>query len=118
MALSRRLAMLTGLGALAARPVAAHHGWSGYDSETEVTLTGTVREIYFGNPHCTAQVEADGKVWTCVLAPLSRMTRRGLPDGSIKAGDNVTVIGYPSRSEQSEMRAERITVAGQTVELR
>ena len=66
----------------------------------------------------TATVEADGKAWTCVLAPLSRMTSRGLPAGSIAVGDTVTVVGYPSREETAEMRAERITVNEKTVELR
>lgn len=119
MRLDRRHLLLGVTGAaLAAGPALAHHGWSGYDAETVVTLTGPVREITFGNPHCTAMVEADGKVWECVLAPLSRMTARGLPEGSIEAGDTVTVIGYQHRERTSEMRAERITVKDQTVELR
>jgi hypothetical protein len=120
MSLSRRAIVISGLGLAAglARPASAHHGWSGYDSTTELTLTGPVREIYFGMPHCTAVVEADGKAWDCVLAPLSRMTSRGLPAGSIAVGDPVTVIGYPSRQETAEMRAERITVNDKTVELR
>lgn len=115
----RRSFLLATLGVAAlARPAAAHHGWSGYDAGTVLTVTGPVREVYFGNPHCSVVVEADGKAWTCVLAPLSRMTSRGLPDGSIKVGDTVTLIGYPHRREVSELRAERIVVAGKTVELR
>jgi hypothetical protein len=46
------------------------------------------------------------------------MTNRGLPSGSIKVGDTVTLIGYPHRDEVAELRAERIIVAGKTVELR
>lgn len=118
MPLDRRQLLLGAAGALAARPVLAHHGWSGYDAGTVLTLTGPVREITFANPHCTAIVEADGKLWTCVLAPLSRMSLRGLPAGSIEVGETVTVVGYPHRTETGEMRAERITVKGQTVELR
>ncbi|MFO1069142.1 MAG: DUF6152 family protein [Geminicoccaceae bacterium] len=104
--------------ALAVRPAAAHHGWSGYASDVEIELTGTVAEVYFGMPHCTLRLGTPEKTWTCVLAPLSRMTNRGLPDGSIKAGDTVTLVGYASRTVPDEMRAERITVAGKTVELR
>lgn len=107
-----------GAAALAAGGARAHHGWSGYEAGTVLTLTGTVEEIHFGMPHCTMRLQADGKAWTCVLAPLSRMANRGLPDGSIKAGDTVTVVGYPHRNVTDEMRAERITVAGRTVELR
>jgi hypothetical protein len=118
MPLNRRQLLLGAAGGIAAGPALAHHGWSGYDAETVLTLTGPVREITFTNPHCVAVVEAQGKVWTCVLAPLSRMSLRGLPAGSIEVGETVTVVGYPHRTETSEMRAERITVKGQTVELR
>jgi hypothetical protein len=107
-----------GLAVLAAGRAKAHHGWSGYDAATVLTLTGTVEEVYFGMPHCMLRLAADGKVWACVLAPLSRMANRGLPDGSIKVGDTITVVGYPHRRETDEMRVERITVAGRTVELR
>ena len=118
--LARRSTLLAGFGALLAGSGAAraHHGWSGYDADHRLTLSGPVRAISFTNPHCTAEVEAAGKLWTCILAPLSRMTARGLPEGSIKVGDAVTVIGYASRTEPAEMRAEAITVGGQTVELR
>jgi hypothetical protein len=37
------LAALLLLAATAA-PAAAHHGWSGYDSTKELTLTGTIKE--------------------------------------------------------------------------
>jgi hypothetical protein len=107
-----------GLVVLAAGRARAHHGWSGYDAGTVLTLTGTVEEMYFGMPHCMLRLQADGKVWNCVLAPLSRMANRGLPEGSIKVGDTVTVVGYPHRRETDEMRAERITVGDRTVELR
>jgi Family of unknown function (DUF6152) len=118
MLLDRRHLLLGTTGVLAAGPALAHHGWSGYDADTVLTLTGPVQEVYFGMPHCLVTVEADGKTWECVLAPLSRMTARGLPEGSIEVGETVTVVGYPHRGEASEMRAERITVKGQTVELR
>lgn len=118
MRLDRRNLLLGAAATLAATPALAHHGWSRYDAEAELNLTGPVREISFANPHCTALVEADGKVWTCVLAPLSRMTNRGLPEGSIEVGETVTVVGYPHRIESAELRAERITVKGRTVELR
>ena len=33
-------------------------------------------------------------------------------------GTSVVIVGYPSTQQPHEMRAERITVAGKTVELR
>ena len=58
------------------------------------------------------------KTWNVVLAPPSRMENRGLPRDALKPGNTVTVVGYPNRSKPDEMRAERITVDGKTVELR
>jgi hypothetical protein len=96
----------------------AHHGWSGYQAASLVTLTGTVESISYTSPHATLTLEADGKLWEVVLAPPSRMQRRGLPDGSIVAGAEATVEGYPHRSETSEFRAERILLNGASYELR
>jgi hypothetical protein len=46
------------------------------------------------------------------------MERRGLEKGALKPGATVTVEGYPNREKQEEMRAERISVQGKTIELR
>jgi hypothetical protein len=59
-----------------------------------------------------------GKTWLCVLAPPSRMQNRGLEKGMLKPGAQVTLEGYPNRDNPEEMRAERVTVGGKTVELR
>jgi hypothetical protein len=56
--------------------------------------------------------------WEATLAPLSRMQARGLSEEMLKPGTPVTVLGYPSTRNEHEMRAERIIVAGKTVELR
>jgi hypothetical protein len=96
----------------------AHHGWSGYDASRLVTLTGTVQSATFDFPHAMLMLQADGKLWEVVLAPPSRMGRRGLPAGSIEAGQEVTVEGYAHRTDEAEFRAERIQVNGSAVELR
>lgn len=105
-------------GGTAAAPALAHHGWSGYESAATVTLTGTVQSIAYRNPHAALMLQADGKTWEIVLAPISRMAARGIPEGAIKAGDTVTVAGYVHRDHPTELRAETITVAGNTVPLR
>jgi hypothetical protein len=106
--------------ALAATPVLslAHHGWSGYDSSKVLKLTGKVVESGYEHPHGHVRLEAPGKTWHVVLAPPSRMERRGLEKDALKPGATVTVEGYPHREHTEEMRAERITVGGKTVELR
>ena len=99
-------------------PAAAHHGWSSYDSTKELTLTGTIKESGYEHPHGHVRLAVPGKLWLVVLAPPSRMTNRGLPASKLAVGATATVVGYPHRTSEEEMRAERITIDGATVELR
>jgi hypothetical protein len=103
---------------LAAAPSFAHHGWSGYDSGKELNLEGTIKEYGYEHPHGHISLEVPGKTWIVTLAPPSRMQNRGLPADHLKPGTKARVVGYPSRSDPNEMRAERITVNGKTTELR
>jgi hypothetical protein len=100
----------------------AHHGWSGYDAEKTLTLTGIIREAGYESPHgyvnLEVKEESGTKTWHAVLAPPSRMQARGLPREALKVGATVTVVGYPSRTDAGEMRAERIIIDGKTTELR
>lgn len=104
--------------ALAVVPALAHHGWSSYDSSKEMTLDGVIKESGYEHPHGHISLEVPGKTWTVTLAPPSRMQNRGLPSSMLVTGTKARVVGYPSRNEPNEMRAERITVDGKTVELR
>lgn len=99
-------------------PARAHHGWGSYDASKTITLTGPIETLKYANPHCLVTLMVDGRKWECVLAPPFRMENRGIPDGLLKSGMVVTVVGYASTAHQGEMRAERITVDGKTVELR
>ena len=113
-----RAALVLVLLVVTGTPAAAHHGWSSYDSTKELTLTGTIKESGYEHPHGHVRLEVPGKVWLVVLAPPSRMTNRGLPASKLRIGATATVVGYPHKSTDDEMRAERITIEGATVELR
>lgn len=104
--------------ALLAAPALAHHGWSEYDSDKGLKLTGKIVEFGYEHPHGHVRLETPGKTWLCVLAPPSRMENRGLAKDLLKPGVTATLEGYPNRNKPEEMRAERITVGGKTVELR
>jgi hypothetical protein len=106
--------------ALALLPCAAlaHHGWSEYNSEQLLKLTGRIAESGYEHPHGYVKLETPGKTWNAVLAPPSRMEARGLSKDALKVGSQVTVEGYPNRNKPEEMRAERIIVGGKSVELR
>ncbi|HEY3066036.1 MAG TPA: DUF6152 family protein [Methylomirabilota bacterium] len=109
---------LAATASLAGARVDAHHGWSGYDSSKTLNLTGVIRESGYEHPHGQLKLEVPGKTWLVVLAPPSRMERRGLTAEMLKVGTRATVVGYPHRDHTEEIRAERITVNDTTVELR
>lgn len=115
----RRRSLLVLAGAAVASPAAAHHGWSSYDAAKLLTLKGKIIESKYQNPHGEIVIEHERKKWTATLAPVSRMESRGLPREEVAVGKTVTVVGYPSRVHDAEMRAERLTTeGGKTVELR
>jgi hypothetical protein len=97
---------------------AAHHGWSEYDSTKTLTLSGRILESGYEHPHGFVRLETPAKTWIVVLAPPSRMDARGLARKALAPGGSATVEGYQNRSKPEELRAERITVDGKTVELR
>ena len=117
--MQKRLALAMALVAvLTASGASAHHGWSGYDSSQPLTLTGQIRESGYEHPHGYIVLATKDKTWTVVLAPPSRMENRGLPRTALAVGTTATVVGYPNRTDAKEMRAERITIADKTTELR
>jgi hypothetical protein len=97
----------------------AHHGWSEYNNEQTLNLSGEIQKVSYDNPHTTVEVKTDdNKVWQAVLAPPARLQRRGLRQNALQVGQRVKLVGYPHRTDSNEMRAERITIGKQTVELR
>jgi len=101
-----------------AAPAAAHHGWGSYDAAKPVTVAGKIMSSKYENPHVAITVQAADKVWTVSLAPTSRMTTRGAVAEMVSVGEQISAYGYPSTADKDEMRSERITVDGKTVEMR
>jgi uncharacterized protein DUF6152 len=113
-----RAARLALFLALAAAPAAAHHGWSEYDSTKALNLTGRILASGYEHPHGQIVLDTPGKKWNVVLAPPSRMEFRGLSKQMLAPGGQASVEGYANRSRPDELRAERITIQGKTIELR
>ncbi len=51
--------------------VVAHHGWSEYDNNGTLNLTGQIQTVSYQNPHVTIQIETKDGEWLAVLAPPS-----------------------------------------------
>jgi hypothetical protein len=114
----KRMAIAMGVVALIGGTAAAHHGWGSYDANNPVTVTGPILTSVYENPHATLTVRGSDKVWTVTLAPTFRMINRGATKEMVAVGNTITAFGYPSTAEKDEMRAERITVNGKSVEMR
>ena len=54
----RHFAHLT-IGLLLAAPVLAHHGWSSFDQDKPLYLTGTVTQVRWQNPHAEVMLRVD-----------------------------------------------------------
>jgi hypothetical protein len=79
-------------------PLFAHHSLSWADNEHPITLTGTVTEFVFANPHSQVMFDAKGKDgnlehWMIEIGPPPGLHRAGWTSASIKTGDQVTVTG-------------------------
>jgi hypothetical protein len=86
---------------LIALPACAHHSNSMFDHDTTVTLTGTVKDFQFTNPHCWIQllVKTDGDPveWSIEMGAPAHLLRSGWKPHTLRPGDKITVIINPLR---------------------
>ena len=94
-------------------PLWAHHGGSEYDMTKIITLHATVTELQFVNPHTLVvfTVKDDsGKAleWEGELPSPNLLTRRGWSRNTLKAGDQVTIIGAPAKNGERGMQIKKL----------
>ena len=92
--------------------------WAAYDESRRETLTGVVGETDYSGPHGVATIEAGGRRVSVVLAPVPRLNFRQLTEVRLAPGVSVTVQALPHRTRADEVRAETVTLQGQTFEMR
>jgi hypothetical protein len=91
-----------GMLVLAAGVAYAHHSAPVfYKVDERVTVSGTVTEFRFSNPHAILKLEVvgtDGKKqqWTAETTSPSILRRRGWSQASFAPGDKVQLEGMPS----------------------
>ena len=99
---------------LVARPVLAHHAGILYDKEHPVTVTGTVTEFMFTNPHAQIHFEVkdeSGTVekWVAETAGPQRLLRLGWNKSTLKPGDKITVMGAPFKDGRKILSIGKLT---------
>jgi hypothetical protein len=97
------IGLLAGTMALAVvSPALSHHSHAMFDHTREVSVTGTVTEFVFRNPHVFLYVDVKSdsgevvKYWI-EMSNIPNMIRRGIVQGTFKPGDAVTAKVHPLR---------------------
>src|SRR5215467_14496377 len=86
-----------------AAAILAHHGTGTYDSSKSVTLSGTVTEFAFTNPHAAMFVDVKdetGKVvnWAIEMHSPGVLARAGWTKRMFKYGDQITITVRPAKA--------------------
>ena len=99
-------------------PLVAHHGAASFDRSKMVTVTGTVTEYIWSNPHVLVKLDAkdeSGNVAHWVVEAWNPVTQssRGWTKNTFKPGDEVIVDVIPAKNNQpvGEFRG-RIVING------
>jgi len=99
-------------------PLFAHHGAASFDTSKMVTVTGTVTEYIWSNPHVLVKLDAkddNGNVAHWVVEAWNPVTQagRGWSKNTFKPGDEVTADVTPAKNSQTvgEFRG-RIVING------
>ena len=93
---------LVAVGAVSGATLAAHHSISAvYDSRKPVTLTGSVREFQFVNPHPWIGLDVTGAAgvlqWRLELDNRWELVDAGMSADTFRPGDTVVATGSSGR---------------------
>ena len=101
--------------------VQAHHSFPvHFVPDGEVTVSGVVSSFRFANPHGVLELtvineQGEMESWRAETNSPSILRRRGWSKESLKAGDEVTITGWPARNDDYYMRIRSVTFADGSV---
>ncbi len=106
------------------QPAFAHHGAAAYDSSRTVTVTGTVTDFQFINPHVLIAIDAkdpsSGQIekWQGELTSPNHLSRAGWTRDTLKPGDVITMSGAPLKDGQHAMAIHKLEKNGEELPTR
>ncbi len=105
-------------------PAFAHHSMSMYDREHDTTFKATITEFEWVNPHSQIIFTVDdgrGNVvkWVAEGPGPNRLANHGWTKDTLKAGDQVTIVGNCNKDGSPTMGFKKVILAnGQELEAR
>ena len=86
-------------------PLFAHHGAASYDTGKTITVTGTVTEYIWANPHVLVKIDVkddSGDITHWVVEAWNPVTQssRGWTKNTFKPGDEVSAEITPAKNKQ------------------
>ena len=110
--------MVAGLGLfLCTVPMLAHHSFAAeYDSAKPVTLTGTVTNVEWMNPHARFYIDVKDEKgetanWELELGSPNGLMRQGWTRNSMKIGDSITVDGSLAKDGSNLANARTVKLS-------
>jgi Family of unknown function (DUF6152) len=102
MTVTRLLLLISG-GLVVPLAAHAHHSPAMFDPSKQTTLTGTVREFQFTNPHSYIQLvvksdDGSEREWSLEMGGNVYLYNLGWRPSTVKPGDTLTVTIVPLRS--------------------
>jgi hypothetical protein len=101
-----------------ATSLAAHHSLVMFDTTTAVTVKGTVVRFDRVNPHSFLYIDEKGKdgemrQWVIEGPNVNQLTRIGLKDDALKAGDVIETCGYllKEKTDRNFLTGELLVLA-------
>jgi Family of unknown function (DUF6152) len=114
---AQKLLLLALLAAIST-PTMAHHSPAAEFVLTKVvTITGTVTEYRFENPHALIFLDVTGhdgipQRWVAEGGNTSALQHLGWAGDEVKPGDTITIVGNPSRDGSQKINWQTITLSG------
>ncbi|HEY1898734.1 MAG TPA: DUF6152 family protein [Steroidobacteraceae bacterium] len=98
----------------------AHHSYAMFDMHDTLTLTGTIRDFQWTNPHSWIWIDVPNKTggtdqWGIEGMSPNFLERRGWTKRTLKPGDKVSVLIHPVKESQHGGSFISVTLADGTV---
>jgi prepilin-type processing-associated H-X9-DG protein len=87
----------------AVAPAYAHHSFAMFDGTKTITMTGTLKELEWSNPHAWIRIEVadaatgQGQEWSFEMGSPGQLGSKGMKPDSIKPGDKIVIKAHPMK---------------------